>query len=121
MRSPSNKTEIIRGEIIDRDIDTLAMTELWLRGDNNISLREAAPSDYAVPDVVREASPGHCVITVIYSGSIKCTRVDWPPSSTFDKLCAKFTTGNSTMLLQSIDTPINRTTKMLVDELASCR
>ena len=71
------------------------MTETWLQDSNDICLRDAVPSNFAVVDAVRESQPGYGGIVVLYSGLLRCYKVDLPPKTTFEALCTRFKVGCS--------------------------
>lgn len=70
----------MRETILSNNLDVLALTETWHQTSSDICLRDAAPSDFAVADVFRESQPGYGRIAVLYSGLLRCNKVDLPPS-----------------------------------------
>jgi len=68
-RSLANKTTAVQEIIAEKDLDILALTETWHHNSRDISLRQAAPSDYSVVDAVRESQPGYGGIVVLYSAT----------------------------------------------------
>ena len=61
--------------------------------------------DFAVTDAVRESQPGYGGIALLYSGLLRCDKVDLPLTSTFEALCTRFKVGCSAWLLLTIYHP----------------
>ena len=97
------------------------MTETWLQDSNDICLRDAVPSNFAVVDAVRESQPGYGGIVVLYSGLLRCYKVDLPPNTTFEALCTRFKVGCSAwLLLFIVYRPVsNHHSSTFFDELAT--
>ena len=53
VRSLNNKTVAVRETIESNNLDVLALTETWHQHSGDVCLRDAAPPDFAVADVVR--------------------------------------------------------------------
>jgi len=105
VRSLNNKTVAVRETIEFNNLDVLALTETWHQHSNDICLRDAAPPDFAVTDAVRESQPGYGGIAVLYSALLRCTRVNLPPTTTFEALCTRFKVSCSEWLLLTIYRP----------------
>jgi len=95
----------VREIIVSNSLDVLALTETWHQHSSGICLRDAAPSDFAVTDAVRESQPGYGGIAVLYSELLRCDKVDLPLTSTFEALCTRFKVGCSAWLLLTIYRP----------------
>lgn len=118
VRSLANKTTAVYETIITKKLDVLALTETWHRDGQDVCLRQAAPSDFTVVDAVRQSQPGYGGIAVLYSGRLRCTKVDLPPSTTFEALCTRFKVGSSAWLLLTIYRPGScHPTSLFFDEL----
>ena len=104
VRSLANKTDAVREAINAENLDVLVLTESWHHTSDDICLRQALPDNFAVIDAVREAQPGYGGIAVLYSALLKCTRVEIPPSKTFEALCIKLTASSSALLLLCLST-----------------
>jgi len=83
----------------------LALTETWHHDSRDVCLRQAAPPDFAVVDVVRPHQPGYGDIAVLYSGQLRCAKVDLPPRTSFEALCTRFRAGNSAWLMLTVYRP----------------
>jgi len=98
VRSLSRKTVAVRETIESNNLDVLTLTETWHQDSNVICLRDTVPSDFAVVDAVRVTQPGYGGIAMLYSGLLRCNKVDLPPTTTFEVLCARFKVGRSAWL-----------------------
>jgi len=105
VRSLNNKTVAVRETIESNNLDVLALTETWHQHSGDVCLRDAAPPDFAVVDVVRASQPGYGGTAVLYSALLRCTTVDLPPTTTFEALCTRFKVGSSEWLLLTIYRP----------------
>lgn len=105
VRSLANKSTAVHEAIVAKELDVLALTETWHYDSNDVCLHQAAPSDFAVVDAVRPTQPGYGGIAVLYSALLRCCRVDLPPTTTFEALCNRFTSGNCSWLLLTIYRP----------------
>ena len=72
VRSLTKKALAARETIESNNLDVLALTETWHQHTSEVCLQDAAPSDFAVADVVRESQPGYGGIAVLYSGLLRC-------------------------------------------------
>lgn len=66
VRSLANKTAAVHETIVSRKLDILALTEVWHQSSGDVCLRDAAPDDFAVLDVVREWQSGYGGVAVLY-------------------------------------------------------
>ena len=105
VRSLAKNAAAVCESIHSNNLDVLALTETWHHHSSDICLRDAAPSDFAVVDAVRESQPGYGGIAVLYSGLLRCSKVDLPPVTTFEALCTKFKVGCSAWLLLTVYRP----------------
>lgn len=80
----AKKTVAVLETILSNNLDVLALTELWHQTSSDICLQNAALSDFAVADAVREAQPGYGRIAVLYSGLLRCNNIDLPPTTTLE-------------------------------------
>ena len=94
VRSLSKKTVAVR-KAIESNLDVLVLTETWHQHSNDICLRDAVPSFFAVVDAVRESQPRYGGIAVLYSGLLRSNKVDLPPTTTFEALYTRFKVGCS--------------------------
>ena len=119
-RSLSKKTTAVCETIDDRRLDVLAVTESWHRGSDDLSLRLAAPSDYAAVDAVREADPGHGGIVVFYRKHFSCKPISLPATSTYESLCVQLSDGGESVTLLAIYRPgLTRTSTSFFNEFTS--
>ena len=120
VRSLANKTDAVKEAINTGSLDVLVLTETWHHTSDDIFLRQVLPDNFAVIDAVRESQPGYGGIAVLYSAVLKCTRVEIPPSQTFEALCIRLTASSSSLLLLSIYRPgSSRVSSALFDELST--
>ena len=105
VQSLGNKTTAVHELIEEKELNVLALTEVWHRSSEDLMLKLAAPSNYLVVDAVRESSPGHGGIAVFYDATIRCQRVELPSFSSFEALCVRFSAGGSVWLLLTIYRP----------------
>jgi len=97
VRSLANKTDAVKEAINAGSLDVLVMTETWHHTSDDICLRQALLDNFSVIDAVRESQPGYGGIAVLYSALLKCTRVEIPPSKTFEALCIRLTASSSSL------------------------
>ena len=105
VRSLANKTVAVHEAIVAKNLDILSLTEMWHHDTGDISLRQAAPPDFAVVDAVRESQPGYGGIAVLYSSLMRCRKLDLPPTTTFEALATRFEVSGSAWLLLTIYRP----------------
>ena len=105
VQSLGNKTTAVQELIEENSLNVLALTEVWHRSSDDLALKLATPSNFLVVDAVRESSPGHGGIAVLYDASLRCKRVTLPVFSTFEALCVRFSSGETVWLLLTIYRP----------------
>ncbi len=103
-QSLTNKAEAIKATIEDYELDVLAITETWHSANDDIRLRLATPHGYTGIDVPRSAGRGGGV-AIIYRQELKCSPVALPPFTSFEAVCAKFSTRHRTFILLNVYRP----------------
>ena len=78
------------------------LTETWHRHSGDICLRDAAPSDFAVSDAVRERQSGYGGIAALYSELRTCSKIEIPLAIEFEALCTMFKVVQRALLLLTI-------------------
>jgi len=106
--------------IVAKNLDILSLTEMWHHDTCDICLCQAAPSDFAVVDAVRESQPGYSGIAVLYSSLLRCCKLDLPPTTTSEALATRFKVSGSSWLLLTIYRPGScQPSSVLFDELSA--
>jgi len=117
VRSLASKSTAVHETIVSKNLDVLALTTTWHHNSSDVCLRQAAPPDFGVVDAVRSSHLGYGGIALLYSASLRCRQVDLPPTTTFEALCTRFTSGNCSCLQLAIYRP-RRITRMFFDDLS---
>jgi len=103
----------------NRSLDVLGVTETWHRGDDDVSLRTAAPSGYSVVAAARQTGVGGGV-AVYYRSHYRCVNVSTPPTTTFESVCLQLTSSGCSFVLLTVYRPGSvRPTSAFFDELSS--
>ena len=73
----------------DEYLDVFAVTEMWHRASDDISLSLAAPPGYTTIDAVHQSDPSHGGIVLFHRNTCTSAKIDLPRLTTFEGLCVR--------------------------------
>ena len=112
VRSLGNKFSSVAQEIIDSEIDRLAVTESWQSNSSDVQVLRAAPPGYRFFDAPRPTAAGdvntvnHGGIVLYFRENLVAKRLDVAGnSSSFESLCVSFSTPSGAFTVAVIYRP----------------
>jgi len=97
----------------------LALTETWHSGSDDVCLRLATATGYAVVDVARTSARGGGVV-IIFRKHLKCSRLAVPVCRTMEVICVRLSTVSGPVIVMNVYRPgSEKPSALFFDELAS--
>ena len=104
-QSAKQKTDVIVDYILDKDLDLLVITELWLYSHDTVELGELQPTGYKLKCFHREDRQGGG-IAIIHKDGMKVKVITQPAQQkSFESLEVQVTSGNGNLRLLAVYRP----------------